>query len=419
MRNTNNENLKNIQSKILYKEIEILRAAKARLHLTKKRKMLLLSFYNLLFSVKITTATSKKNSMFFFYSSKVIQQKHTREMKNVYLDYLNDIPVNECELREFFDPFQFIKKIYRTLIYFVLLKKYVGSLHYRIVIATALSKGRSDTKYLLKYFLKEKINIKLVTTFCDAIGAENLVAQIANKININTVTLQHGQYRFLKEENMSADVEAYENFVSSYLLSWGEATTNEFLLADIDPNRLVQVGRLVKKINYELKGSLDESQLFGVILSGENQQSYNIELLKFATELAVHLNINFNVRLHPSNSASFYKKYTTKHCLSIRMFGNQDYFTSCKFSIQGMTGLFLDCIEAHHPFVFYDNGYLADVFIRSGVAISTKEDVIAIIDKFQNVESFFTELKVKYNDNEDQSEKVNRFIKKLMGQNGI
>jgi hypothetical protein len=70
-------------------------------------------------------------------------------------------------------------------------------------------------------------------SFCDSYLEENYLAQYANLKGLTTFTLQHGLYK-----NTGAicnnDSESYMNFVSNYMLLWGESTRRELLSAGID-----------------------------------------------------------------------------------------------------------------------------------------------------------------------------------------
>src|SRR3546814_6040446 len=81
-----------------------------------------------------------------------------------------------------------------------------------------------------------------VLTFCDAHPHDNLVAQLSSRNGARTITVQHGQYRVLTPVNMSADAEAYANFVSDRLLAWGEATCEEFQRYGISRARMYITG---------------------------------------------------------------------------------------------------------------------------------------------------------------------------------
>lgn len=214
---------------------------------------------------------------------------------------------------------------------------------------------------------KGMININsydLCTTFCDAHSADNLVAQICNSANIKTITLQHGQYRGLKQGLETPDSEAYDNFVSDYLLCWGQATVDEFVSKGVCEERLIKVGALKEYSNSKKNISLFENEnVFGVILNGETYRESNLKMLKIANELSETLNMDYVVRLHPKNKSNFYKKVVKKNTKFIKDINGKSYSNLVSFSLIHMSGVYLELLSGSEPFFILDDRYTEQLFL--------------------------------------------------------
>lgn len=264
-----------------------------------------------------------------------------------------------------------------------------------IYIFIKLLKGRIKHPFfaacLTAQFLHWKKNIhqrinfkkyKLLTTFCDAHGIENLITQIANQYCI-TATLQHGQYRVLKPETENADVEAYENFSSDYLFAWGEVTKEEFIKVGINKERILVVGALKPFSNNVKITQHNSKKVFGVILDGNIYHQSNIEMIKVANKLAEKYNLKFILRMHPKNEESLYiTACNTRYLLrAIKGVENQKYANEVDFSIIHMTGVFVELLSINSPMFLYDDKYLEDIFKIDG---STFTDFL-YLDKLYNI----------------------------------
>lgn len=206
--------------------------------------------------------------------------------------------------------------------------------------------------------------IKLLVTFCDAHPPDNLLTQMAQKNNIVTATLQHGQYRILKKGNENADAEAYENFISDYMLTWGQATIDEFSRAGISADRLIKTGALRKfSFNNRIKSSLDK-KTFGVVLCGEPYRETNIAMIKLANDFSIKHGLKFYLRMHPRNPVDYYLKYANNSVLygHSNAISDDDYAKIVDFSLIHMTGVFVELLSINSPIVMYKDSLLEQMF---------------------------------------------------------
>lgn len=235
---------------------------------------------------------------------------------------------------------------------------------------------------------KSKIfdDLELVCTFCDAHGCDNLITQIAKNKEIKTATLQHGQYRILSEGKEVADAEAYENFISDYMLTWGQATIDQFKKVGIEDSRFKKVGAL-KSFSFNNKIiNKEKNNVFGVVLSGEYYRNTNIEMIKLANLIASKYNMSYYIRLHPRNNASFYEKYCNMEYLvdMVSNIENEDYANIVDFSILHMTGVFVELLSINSPIIIFKDELLENIFDIENYCISNIIDFGTVYDNFKN-----------------------------------
>lgn len=271
--------------------------------------------------------------------------------------------------------------------------------------------------------IKKLINWKkynLLVTFCDAHGVENIIAQIAKENDTLTATLQHGQYRVLKKEIENADIEAYENFISDYLLAWGKATQDEFIKAGIDGKRVIPVGAIKKFsenkriINTSVKG------VFGVVLDGETYEKSNIKLIKYANVLSEKYGLKYILRLHPKNNLEKYKMYCDKkyHEDSIKSIENEQYAEKVDFSILHMTGVFVELLSINSPLFVMVDECTEDIFKIEKSYFTNSEELCGLYDYILKNKSDFLEAQYKtyryYNEKGTLASNYNRAIKDIL-----
>lgn len=205
---------------------------------------------------------------------------------------------------------------------------------------------------------------QILISFCDAHPEDNLLTQLFKNNDKKTLTLQHGQYRVLSSGNINADVEAYENFISDYLLAWGEATLDEFKKAGIESSRIKVVGALKEfSFNDKMKVTKNSTEVFGVILDGETYRKSNINMIKVANKISEELNMKYIIRLHPNNNKKIYEKFKNNKCKEVTKINNEKkYINMIDFNIIHMTGVFIELLSYNSPFFLYDDIYMEEIF---------------------------------------------------------
>lgn len=307
------------------------------------------------------------------------------------------------EISDVFD-YLFIKKIFKL---FFLKRKYSDFGFFNsCVLSLMVVRAHSDSIRIQEQF--GDFGLNNVITFCDAIGSESLIAQIAKRNGCMTYTNQHGQYRNLAKGLFSQDIEAFNGFVSNYMLVWGEATVQEFSDFGVDTKRLIITGSLdrdfsVLKSNKSYINFKSTSRV-GVALSGPNSLGYNIKTLKFCDALAQKYDFQYVVRLHPKDKEINYKEHLGRKGRFYKEVIDGDYFCAAEFSIIGMTGFYLDCICNNHPFLFFDDGNISDVFKRSNCFVNADSLLDSVI------EIDFSYLSGLYNDTRNQSLIVEKLV---------
>lgn len=240
--------------------------------------------------------------------------------------------------------------------------------------------------------------IKLAVSFCDARGEDNLFTQMANARGAKTVTLQHGQYRVLNEEKEKADVEAYKNFISDYLLAWGEVTKREFIKGGISGERVLPVGALKSFSDATIPPKHKFKGVFGVVLCGEIYIDTNIAMINFANKLAEKYGLKYFLRMHPKNNAERYLKHVNRDALSEYSFHvkNEEYVEKVDFSIIHMTGVFVELLGLNSVLFVYDDKYMEDLFKIVPYTFSEEKKLFSLYEKMLECREEFEREQYQY-----------------------
>ncbi len=281
---------------------------------------------------------------------------------------------------------------------------YAASFFERLSCSCLIAKYQYAAK---KIFPPILVGRDKLITFCDAHSTENLMAQIANSTRIKTYTCQHGQYRILDSSIMSADAEAYANFVSNYMLCWGTATRDEFVRIGFKSEQFIIVG-WIKEWSLAKPGV--GKGVFGVMLNGENADKSNFHLLQLARKLSESLNLNYLVRLHPWSKPEKYKEYLSGRCVAIGHYDFASYIESVDFSISHMTGAAMELLHFNAPVYLWDDGKLPQVFRVRGLSFDDAEYMSHMIQKDIQCPELaadrFREIGGRFNDDSDQSMRI-------------
>lgn len=276
--------------------------------------------------------------------------------------------------------------------------------------------------YIKKFHFKNRY--VLMTTFCDAHPIDNLYTQKFNRAEVTTSTLQHGQYRVQKQGYEKSDSEAYMNFSSKYLFSWGEKTNIEFKKAGIAEERLLLSGSLKKFSRISNFDSVKGH--FGVVLSADIYDTSNIKMIQVANLFAKEFDMQYIVRMHPNTNIKKYLKYLeAQYCLYYDYFEENDKFSNkVEFSLIHMTGVYVELLASLMPhFVLLDQ-FTEEIFINE---LTSFEDFNNLRNKYlkflSNEElyiSFFENEYKKFNYS-DSKEYYQQYILELKygGENGF
>jgi hypothetical protein len=154
--------------------------------------------------------------------------------------------------------------------------------------------------YSLKYYLKN-YSCKILTVHADMQPIENFISQYFKSRGTITVTLQHGLY-IDYSANPNINEVNYKNVVSDYFLAWGDET--KLLIEHYNKaTNVVICGNPTLKV---VSNNTKQSNSFVVVFDKCHLREYNIKLLDIAKKLKEVTQINFYIKLHPSNQMSDY-----------------------------------------------------------------------------------------------------------------
>lgn len=358
--------------------------------------------FSTFYTTCIAVNESIEHDLLIYYSARA---KHRKDY-----DYiparLRELVENKCnyvESEEIFSLKQLFKTVTKFSFSWRLTRGYDAPVIQRFGCALLVAKYVSNAK-TIALLLKGK---RKVVTFCDAHAPENHLAQMANACGAVTFTNQHGQYRLLERNNISADAEAYANFVSSYMFCWGEATKREFSKFGFMPDQLVVTGWLK---DWKANEAHVPSGVFGVMLNGENGRASNEVLLQTAKTVADSLNMRYLVRLHPWSKASQYMQYIDGRCADIGQFQLNDYLNSVEFSIAHMTAATIEILHAKAPVYLYDDGKLSEVFRVPNLSFSAVSQLVdsIVTDRLSPAMARrkFTKVYKWFNDDHEQASRI-------------
>jgi hypothetical protein len=331
--------------------------------------------FSLLFSTRITQFAPAGRQMMVFYSG--------RHKKRADYDFiaseLRRIVGNDgdyAESLERFNPLQWLATLAQTPSALRSLSGYRAGLLDRLSAALLIAKYRSSRRRLESLLSGRR---RLVT-FCDAHPIENLLAQMAKRREIFSVTAQHGQYRLLNESNMSPDAEAYANFVSDRMLCWGEATCAEFVQGGFARERFVVTGWIKAWSPHAPPQSASAPPgVFGVMLNGDNGKESNLALISAAKSIAREMSMSYLVRLHPQTSLDEIKPFLNDACVKADRIGLDDYLNQVEFSLGHMSGAVIEILYKGLNIYVLDDGKLAEAFRVDGLSYSSVDSMVSAI----------------------------------------
>tara|TARA_R110001592_G_scaffold53617_6_gene164414 strand:+ start:3783 stop:5039 length:1257 start_codon:yes stop_codon:yes gene_type:complete len=333
--------------------------------------------FSLFFTTRITVNESKGNGLLLYYSC--------RHKKRADYDYipqrLHELLGDGCDyiessekfsLTQFLHTFKELPNAWRST------QGYRAKRLQRLGCSLLIAKYRSTAARVFPSFLRGKHRL---ITFCDAQAPENLLVQMANRIEIETFTTQHGQYRVLDASNISSDAEAYANFVSDYMLCWGEATRKEFVCAGFRPEKFITIGWIKRWGSAAPRTPRTRRNVLGVMLNGENGKESNGALLESTKAIASALNLRYLVRLHPWTKAAHYTKFLDDRCAAIGHYDLFAYLGEVDFSLAHMSGATIEILHANAPVYLLNDGKLAEAFRVAGLSFNDTDAITAAVSK--------------------------------------
>jgi hypothetical protein len=274
------------------------------------------------------------------------------------------------------DKFRLLKHFCMGIVDFSELK---GSLINRLYHLLLFARVKVNVDYTMAYL--EESAPKVVVTFCDAHDFDNVITQCANKLNIKTVTLQHGQY-FIDTVDTPENM-ALSNLSSNYFCAWGQATCDEFKNIDNGLTKAVSLGSLRRethqKIAYTGNAILESKSenIICVMLNADNCIESNIEMLKTIIEFCEVNCYQYCIRFHPKNNKSNY----------IEFFKNE-YFVEYQnverskiaFSTIFTSGVMVELLSQGQLFFIYQNATTPKLFQQGLLAFKGGDQLKLMVE---------------------------------------
>lgn len=367
--------------------------------------------FSLFFRTRLVQKTSRGRGLLLFYSC-----RHKRRADyDFIMNRLREIAGPDgdyAESVERFDPRQWIHTFANLPAALRASRGYPADFLRRLGAALLIAKYVSSARKVLGPLLRGKSRL---VTFCDAQPSENLIAQLASAMAVDTVTSQHGQYRLLEGNSMSPDAEAYANFVSDRMFCWGGATLAEFERFGFCSSRFVVTGWIRDwggEVTLPPTGT--SLGIFGVMLNGENGKESNAPLIETANAVAEILGLRYLVRMHPLNDLAEYKDIVSNRCLTLGCFAANDYACKVDFSIAHMSGAVIEMLRAGPPVYLFDDGRLAAVFRMQGLSYESAQAIAEAVCVDRNDPEHWqvrrAKLSLWYNDDREQAEKIRQIL---------
>lgn len=167
----------------------------------------------------------------------------------------------------------------------------------KIAVAQLMQKAYKACKYI-EHFGKHEINS--ITVMCDAHMIDNILIQCFNKMNIETVSLQHGIYSHTNPITIT-------NSIAKNLLVYGEYTKKECISLGMNPEKIIKVGmpKLISQNVIELSKSKKIGTL-GLIFNGAEFVQDDIEMLQIILEATAGKEYDIQIKLHPGTPIEQY-----------------------------------------------------------------------------------------------------------------
>jgi hypothetical protein len=208
-------------------------------------------------------------------------------------------------------------------------------------------------------------------SFCDSYLEENYLAQYANLKGLTTFTLQHGLYK-----NTGAicnnDSESYMNFVSNYMLLWGESTRRELLSAGIDEKRLKIVGMpKFNRIRVNNKTADYNEVPACVFFNGNDGLEDSFEMLDELLPFFEKEKILFKIKTHPTSKIKESDITKSNFFSGFSDLNDKPFY----YNYVHNSGVAAELIMSNLPVLFYINNNSSKLYANFNSIFSCTEEL--------------------------------------------
>lgn len=223
---------------------------------------------------------------------------------------------------------------------------------------------------------KMRINPKVVLLFFDANIFENYMVQELRKKGTVSITNQHGQPVFRGIDIDMLNQSQIFNFTSDFFVAKGEFAREQFIKAGVKDSRIrvlggFEVGKTIQ--------TLSDERLFGVYLDTPGYdfaKTSNAKILQLAQNISEKLNMQYFVKVHPSDDPKNYESYIN--------------FKNCQKFVKNEVPL-VDLVDSMQFGILHVSSVYVDIVLRNRKAFKMMSDepfplVERELDRFSSME---------------------------------
>jgi hypothetical protein len=334
---------------------------------------------SLLFSPNLNIVSPRfKSDILFSYNFNADKRK---DYYNIYITTLSAFQnSNQLEIKRSFDALSFPLKFFK-LVKKVFFKKNLGiNILSRIIIYSLELHLENLPKKIDEIY--NLLNPKIYISFCDSYMEENICTQYFNSKNILTITHQHGLYRKTNSFTHGTDSEAFLNFVSNFILLWSNKTKEEFINCNINPNRLVVLGKAQPKHLKKIDSFNYNDNNFIVFLNGDKNLKSNLNLIAISNDYSNKTNTKYMVKFHPTSRRRLYKNFFNSNYVC--EISNLVELRKFKFGLCHSSGIIFDLMKIGMPIYILEDKFLDNYFKIDGVTITDVDGLFSKIEYLNN-----------------------------------
>lgn len=198
-----------------------------------------------------------------------------------------------------------------------------------------------------------KKHYKFVVVYYDTSPDENYVVQEFSRLNVVTMTLQHGIFSRKNVLRTISDT-AFElsESMSDYFLVWNKYTQDEAVKVGLKREKVIILG-VPKFIDISKPTQIlaSRNKIFGVILNNSAFDIHNRKLIETANEISNITGYKYILRYHPQMHGNEYKILCNNNFLSKGDNSKSiaEYATEVSFTIISSSSVFVDLLMLKHP----------------------------------------------------------------------